>query len=124
MKQILHPYHGPHGRRHEDASVPGDRETLLDSVAWAALFIWVGAAWLAGLELGYILLGIGLLVLAMQGARRLARLGLETLWVLVGCGFFAAGYWELWNIGVPLAPIVLIAAGISLLAWQFLARRG
>ena len=123
MKYTMHPHHraGDPGRETRDDG--SERERLLDSVAWAAFFIWVGASWLAGLEFGYLLLGIGIVTLLAQAARRLLGLRLEGFWLLIGCGFFAAGYWELWNVGVPLAPIVLIAAGIGLLAWQFLRRR-
>ena len=58
----------------------------------------------------------------LRDARRLFDVKVEGFWVLVGCGFFAAGYWELWNVGIPLAPVVLIVAGVGLLVWQFLGR--
>jgi hypothetical protein len=119
---MIHPYHEPHGRRHGEARTPGEREGLLDAIGWAAFFIWVGAAWLAGFEFGYILLGIGIVLLLMQAARRIFRLGMEGILVVIGCTFFAAGYWELWNVGIPLAPAVLIACGIALLVRQFLPR--
>ena len=123
MKYTMHPHHRAGDADREGKAERGERERLLDSVAWAIFFIWVGASWLAGLESGYVLLGIGIVTLLAQAVRRLVGLRLEGFWLLIGCGFFAAGYWELWNVGVPLAPIVLIGAGIGLLAWQFLGRR-
>ena len=122
MRNIMHSYHGPRGDTGEHKPQRDDRETMLDSIGWAAFFIWVGAAWLLDVEFGYMLVGIGVVTLAIQGARRLFRVRVEGLWVLIGCGFFAAGYWELWNVGIPLAPVVLIFAGVGLLAWQLLGR--
>ena len=114
MKHRMHSYHGPKSDRDPD------RESVLDAVGWAAFFIWVGTAWLLDVQFGYMLVGIGIVTLLVQGARRLFDVKVEGFWVLVGCGFFAAGYWELWNVGIPLAPVVLIVAGVGLLVWQFL----
>jgi sterol desaturase/sphingolipid hydroxylase (fatty acid hydroxylase superfamily) len=95
-----------------------DRASAFDAVGWALFFIWVGIAWLLELGFGWGLLGIGLLTLGMQGARRLFNVGVEGFWVVIGLGFFVAGFWELWNIDVPLAPIILIAVGVALLYWR------
>lgn len=119
MRHMMHSYHGPKSGPDSDRARRSDREGILDAVGWAAVFIWIGTAWLLEVELGYMLVGIGVLALLAQGARRLFRVKVEGFWVLLGCGFFAAGYWELWNVGVPLAPVVLIVVGVGLLAWQF-----
>jgi hypothetical protein len=119
----MHAVHGQHGRRHDERPEPDERERMLDAVGWAALFIWVGAAWLAGLDFGYILLGLGIVTLLDQAARYVFGVRVEAFWVLIGCGFFVAGYWELWNLDIPVAPVLLILAGIGLLVWQFLLRR-
>lgn len=120
MKHMLHSHHGPRGDAGDEKATRSDRETMLDTVGWAVFFIWIGAAWLLDVEFGYMLVGIGIVTLLVQGARRLIGVEVEGFWVLVGCGFFAAGYWELWNVGIPLAPVVLIVAGVGLLLWQFL----
>lgn len=124
MKQMMHSWRQPHDPADADETRRRSRESTLDTVGWALFFIWVGASWLAGLQFGYMLLGIGIVTLALQGARYLLHVGVEAFWVLVGCGFFVAGYWELWDVGIPLAPIVLIVAGISLLASKFRNRQG
>jgi len=95
-----------------------DRASLFDTVGWALFFIWVGAAWLLGFNLGIGLLGVGILTVGIQIARRLSAVRVEGFWVLVGLGFVVAGFWELWDIGLPLAPIVLIIAGLALLYWR------
>lgn len=120
MKHMMHSYHGPQGDPGANKAESSDRESMLDAVGWAIFFIWVGVAWLAGAEFGFMLVSIGILALLVQAARWLFHVKVEGFWVLLGCGFFAAGYWELWNVGIPLAPIVLIVAGVGLLAWQFL----
>ena len=116
MRHMMHSWHEPHGDRGEDNAARSERESALDAVGWAALFIWVGTTWLLNVEFGVMLVGIGIVMLLVQGARRLFRVRVEGFWVLVGCGFFAAGYWELWNVGIPLAPVILIVAGVGLLA--------
>lgn len=120
MRHMMHSYHGPQDDPGADKSADNDREAMVDAVGWAAFFIWVGAAWLLGVEFGVMLIGMAIVVLLVQAARRYFRVKVEGLWVLLGCGFFAAGYWELWNLGIPLGPVVLIVAGLGLLAWQFL----
>ncbi len=120
MRHMMHSYHGPKSGPDSDRERRSERENMLDTVGWAAFFIWIGTAWLLDVEFGYLLVGIGIVTLLVQGARRLSGIRVEGFWVLIGCGFFAAGYWELWNVGIPLAPVVLIVAGVGLLVWQFL----
>jgi hypothetical protein len=118
----MHSYHGSHGDSGEDRVDRGGRESMLDTIGWAAFFIWVGTAWLLGVEFGVMLIGIGVVALLVQGARRVFRVNVEGFWVLLGCGFFAAGYWELWDVGIPIAPVLMIVAGVGLLAWQVFRR--
>jgi CHASE2 domain-containing sensor protein len=33
--------------------------------------------------------------------------------------FIAGGFWELWSVAIPLAPVVMILLGIGLLLWYF-----
>ena len=40
-------------------------------------------------------------------------------WTGFVSAFIAAGFWELWNVAIPLAPVVLIMVGIGLLLWYF-----
>ena len=118
MRHMMHPWHAPQGDRGEENTRRSERESTLDALGWAAFFIWIGSTWLLDVEFGVMLVGIGIVTLIVQGARRLFGVSVEGFWVLIGCAFFAAGYWELWNVGIPLAPVVLILAGVGLLAWQ------
>jgi len=92
-----------------------NRAKKLDAIGWALFFIWVGVAWIA--KVGFVvgLLGVALIILGMQAIRRLLGINLEFFWIVVGIGFGIGGLWEYLDVQTPLAPIVLIIAGIALL---------
>ena len=87
----------------------------LDAAAWGLFFVWIGVALLAGLSWGLGLLGVGIITLGAQWARRYFGLTVETFWVVVGLLFLASGVWELLSVRIGLVPIVLIVAGVALL---------
>jgi len=122
MHQMMHKCCGPDGTPDLDKMSEfierHDRASLFDTIGWALFFIWVGVAWLMELGFGYGLLGVGVLTLGMQAARWVFGVKVEAFWVVIGVGFFAGGFWELWNIATPLIPIILIAVGIGLLGWR------
>lgn len=90
-----------------------DRLVSFSVVSWSLFCIWVGFAWLMGFSLGWILLGVGVLMLAMQGARRVSRVKADGFWIIVGIALLMGGLWELWGAAIPLLPVLLIAAGIG-----------
>jgi hypothetical protein len=96
-----------------------DRSTVFDVIGWGSFFIWVGIAWLMGYGLGWGLLGVGILTIGLQALRFLFHAKVESFWLIVGMAFVAGGFWELWSIEMPLAPVVLIMLGIGLLLWYF-----
>jgi len=122
MKQMMQKCCGPDGRPDFDKMSAfmeqQDRASVFDAMGWALFFIWIGVAWLMEVGLGWGLLGVGILTLGMQGARRQFDVNVEGFWVVIGLGFMVAGFWELWSINIPLAPIILIAVGIALLYWR------
>lgn len=87
----------------------------LDAVGWALFFIWVGVAWIVDIGSGAGLVGVAVITLGMQALRRLLGIHVEFFWIVVGIGFAIGGLWELFDVQTPLAPIVLIVAGIALL---------
>ena len=91
------------------------RARKLDAIGWALFFIWVGIAWIANVGLGVGLLGVAAIILGMQAIRRLLGINVEFFWIVVGIGFGIGGLWEYLDVQTPLAPIVLIIAGIALL---------
>ncbi|MDH3546960.1 MAG: hypothetical protein OEN22_07655 [Gammaproteobacteria bacterium] len=126
MKQMMHDCCGPDGKPDFEKMTKfmerQDRSSIFDVLGWSLFFIWIGVAWLMGLGLGYGLLGVGIITLGMQVARYFYDVKVEWFWVLVGLAFLIAAFWELWSVAVPLAPIVLIAAGVGLLLWHMLRR--
>lgn len=103
-------------QRHDDSN-------KLDTVGWGLFFVWVGVAWLTNMGVGIGLLGVAAITLGMQLVRKLRGLRLETFWVVIGIAFAIGGLWEFLEVQTPLAPIVLVVAGIALLAWRFSPRR-
>jgi hypothetical protein len=97
----------------------GQLAQKLDAAGWGLFFIWVGAALLMGLSWGVGLLGVALITLAGQAARRYFGLALERFWVVVGLLFLLGGIWELYKVEVSLVPILLIVAGGALLVSIF-----
>ncbi len=88
----------------------------LDSIAWAAFFIWIGIAMLAGIRWGWFLVGLGVVILAAQLARLHMNVKLEGFWVACGAVFLIGGLWTVLNIASwPFGPIVLILLGVVLL---------
>jgi len=87
----------------------------LDAAAWGLFFIWTGIALLAGIGWGFGLLGVGIITLGGQFARKYFALTFEGFWVVVGLLFFVGGVWELLSVRIGLVPILLIIAGAALL---------
>jgi hypothetical protein len=94
----------------------------LDAAAWGLFFIWTGTAFLAHVGWGAGLLGVGIITLGAQVARRYFALKLEGFWLAVGFLFVVGGFWKLVNVQLGLLPILCIVAGIALLASIFVGR--
>jgi hypothetical protein len=92
-----------------------DLEQKFNITGWALFFIWIGVAFLANFSVGVGLLGIGIITLGMQIVRKQSNLKIEGFWVVIGLLFILAGLWELFEPDIPLIPIVLIIAGLTLL---------
>ena len=87
----------------------------LDAAAWGLFFVWVGVALIANLGWGLGLLGVGVITLGGQLARKYFSLTVERFWVVVGLLFVLGGVWELLGLQFSLVPILLIVAGVALL---------
>ena len=87
----------------------------IDGAGWGLFLLWVGLSLLLDLGWGIGLLGVGLLTLAMQGVRRVFGLDQEGFWLLVGGVLSLAGIWELAEIGISLAPVLLVGVGLVVL---------
>ena len=87
----------------------------LGGMAWGLFFIWVGIVMLMEVGPGIGLLGVGVITLGSQGARRYFGLEFEGAWVVVGLLFLLGGICKLFGTDLPLVPAVLILAGLAVL---------
>jgi hypothetical protein len=91
----------------------------LDAIGWGLFFIWVGIAFLVDLGWGVGLVGVGVLGLGEQVARRRYDLNMEGFWVVVSFLFIVGGIWTLLDAQVALVPLLLIVAGLAVLVSAF-----
>lgn len=109
-----------------EASVADENGGLaqkLDAAGWGLFFIWVGGALLMDLSWGVGFLGVAVITLMGQAARKYFGFALQGFWIVVGLLFLAGGVWELYKVEVDLAPVVLIVAGVALLVSTFVKHR-
>jgi hypothetical protein len=121
MRHAMHDWLGPDGRPDVHRMLKfieqEDRSHLLDVIGWAIFCIWVGVAWLLEFSLGWGIVGTGILLLCMQALRALFHAKVDLFWIVVAVALVIGGLWELWEVAIPLAPVILILAGIGLLVW-------
>ena len=84
----------------------------VDAAAWGLFFIWFGVALLVDMGWGLALLGVGVITLGGQIARRRFGLAVEWLWAAVGGLFILGGVWDFMGFRLSMIPLVLIAAGV------------
>ena len=87
----------------------------LDAAGWGLFFIWVGVSALMNLSWGAWLIGVAAIIFLKQTARRFHGRKVERFWLVVGVLFLLGGIWELYQVQVALAPILLIIVGGALL---------
>ncbi len=101
------------------------KEKQLDAGTWGVFFLWIGISFLAHLPWGIWLLGVGVIILGAQFARRMIDLRLDAFWLVAGALFLLGGVSDIARLKIHIAiiPALCIAAGIVLLA-RALTRRG
>lgn len=111
-----------------------DMKTLnqrYETVAWGALFLWIGAVWLVpGEHFGLGWLGIGIILLGLNLVRYLRKI--PTNWFSITLGVIAlvlgaakllASLLRL-DVELELFPIVLVVTGVNLLIRAVVTRAG
>ena len=91
----------------------GRREGLkrITTIGWGLFFIWLGFVLMIKAGSGLILLGVGLISLGMQVARKYTGYDSDGFWVVVGTLFVVVGIWEMLDIKMPLMSVFLIVIG-------------
>jgi hypothetical protein len=105
------------------AAQNGGLAQKLDAAGWGLFFIWVGAALMMDFSWGVGLLGVAVITLIGQAARRFFGLAIQRFWIVVALLFLVGGIWEQYKVEVDLVPILLIVAGVALLISIFGRRR-
>ncbi len=95
----------------------------LDAMSWGLFFVWIGVAFLADIGLGAGLLGVAIIILGQEAARSYFKLPLDGFWLVVALIFLVGGIWEFLNVEMPLVPVLLIVAGVLLLASALIGKR-
>jgi hypothetical protein len=94
----------------------------LEAAGWGLVFIWIGIALFVHVGWGMGLLGVGIITLGAQLARKYFDLKLEGFWIAVGFLFVVGGICKLFNAHLGFVPILCIVAGTALLV-SVLVRR-
>ena len=89
----------------------------LEEIAWALFLIMSGALWLAPqawIPEGTWLAGFGVILLGLNGARRLYGLKTEGFGIVGGLAAFAAGSGRMLGRDLPFVPVLLILLGLAM----------
>ena len=78
---------------------------------------------LTNMSAGIGLLGVGIIILVLQIARILQHQKMEGFWVFVGLLLVIGGLWNQLEMNLSLVPIILLIAGVVLIASTFRRRR-
>lgn len=83
----------------------------ITTVGWGLFFIWLGFVLMIKAGAGLILLGVGLISLGMQVARKYSGYDSDGFWIVVGVLFVVVGVWEMLEVKMPLMSVFLIVIG-------------
>jgi hypothetical protein len=88
-----------------------DSIKLITTIGWGLFFIWLGIVLMFKAGSGVILLGVGLISLGMQVARKYSGLDSDGFWIVVGFLFVIVGVWEMFEVKLPLMSVFLVVIG-------------
>ena len=98
----------------------GRREfaSWLDNVGWGLFLVMTGLLWLFAriVPSGSWLVGTGVILLALNGVRRVRGLAMNVFTVILGALALIAGIADLANVGFPLFAVALVVFGLAILA--------
>ena len=83
----------------------------ITTIGWGLFFIWLGFVLMINAGSGLILLGVGIISLCMQVARKYSGFDSDGFWIVVGILFVVVGIWEMFDIKMPLMSVLLVVIG-------------
>jgi hypothetical protein len=92
-----------------------EKTKKITAVGWGAFFVWLGFVLMVDAGTGAILVGVGVISLCVQVARKYAGLESDGFWMVVAILFVVVGVWELYQVQIPLMAILLIVIGVALI---------
>ena len=107
---------GPRERR--------DAAKRITTIGWGLFFIWLGLVLMLKAGTGLILLGVGIISLGMQVARKYAGLESDGFWIIVAILFVLVGTWEIFEIQTPMMAVLLVVVGGAFLISAFKGKGG
>ena len=105
-----------------DPNITTWRERRIEAIAWAAFLAWLGLSVLAAVGWGWGLLGVGVITLGAQVARRRANVGEEPFWVWAGTLFAVVGLWSLASPSLSVVPALALVIGVALMTVNLIRR--
>jgi hypothetical protein len=88
----------------------------LDVLGWGIFFLMTGMLMLIpGLPEGSWLVGLGVLLLGLAGARLTLGLRFEWFGVILGAGALIAGFGTIAGLDIPVFALFLVACGLALI---------
>jgi len=90
-----------------------EKTKKITAVGWGAFFMWFGFVLMVDAGTGAILVGVGVISLCVQVARKYAGLESDGFWMVVAILFVVVGVWELYQVQIPLMAILLIVIGAA-----------
>ena len=100
----------------EEIDIEGNRKAhKMSMTGWALFFIWLGIVFSLNLGASVGMLGIGLITLGIQVARKMSGMRVEGFWILVGVLLLLGSLGKLISFGIALIPFALILAGVIIL---------
>lgn len=101
----------------------------LEAFGWGLFMIWAGTAIFLDLGWGWGLLGVGIIALGMQAARRYLGFGIDLFGLMMGVAFTLWGIWELagdrlgpGRMPIGLLPTLCIVVGAVLVGVALLRK--
>jgi len=88
----------------------------LESISWALFIIMIGSIWLVPkVPEGIWLIGTGLIMLGLNGARYLNGIKMSGFTIVLGILALAFGMSDFLHVDLPLIPILLILIGAHII---------
>jgi hypothetical protein len=90
-------------------------EGKLEAAGWGLFFVWLGTAAIANVGWNAGFIGVGIIILLGQAARRYFGVRTQKLSILLGSFFILGGVWSFLAIQFTLAPVLCVIVGLALL---------